>query len=57
LPPRIYNFNDIACKNEDCISHPSHAEGAPAIFYRTHDNQYACQYCGAVHTFKDIWNV
>ncbi|MEL3909171.1 MAG: bifunctional aspartate carbamoyltransferase catalytic subunit/aspartate carbamoyltransferase regulatory subunit [Treponemataceae bacterium] len=57
LPPRIYNFADIACKNTDCISHPIHAENAPAIFYRTHDNQYACQYCGTVHEFKNIWNV
>lgn len=55
LPPRIYNFKDIACKNENCISHPKYAEGAPAIFYRTADNHYACQYCGTVHSFKEIW--
>ena len=55
LPPRIYNFTDIACKNENCISHPKHAEGATALFYRTKDQQYACQYCGTVHSFKEIW--
>ncbi len=55
LPPRIYNFNDLACTNEACISHPSHVEGAPALFLRTSDNRYACEYCGKIHTFKEIW--
>lgn len=57
LPPRIYNFQDIACKNESCISHPQQAEGAPAIFYRTKDDQYACQYCGTIHSFYEIWKL
>src|SRR5690554_339427 len=55
LPPRIYNFDDLACNNEACISHPIHAEGVPARFTRTRDNRYACAYCGTVHTFKEIW--
>lgn len=55
LPPRIYNFDDLVCKNENCISRPSCAEGAPAIFHRTGDNKYVCQYCGTIHTFKEIW--
>lgn len=56
LPPRIYNFDDLACNNEACISHPSHNEGVPARFIRTRDNRYTCAYCGTVHTFKEIWN-
>ncbi len=56
LPPRIYNFEDLICKNEACVSHPAQAEGAPAIFYRTADGRYACQYCGTIHTFKEIWS-
>ncbi len=55
LPPRIYNFDDLSCNNEACISHPVHAEGVPARFIRTSDNRYACAYCGTVHTFKEIW--
>lgn len=55
LPPRIYNFEDLICKNEACVSHPAQSEGVPAIFYRTIDNRYACQYCGTIHTFKEIW--
>lgn len=56
LPPRIYNFDDLVCKNKDCVSHPAQAEGAPAVFLRTADNRYACRYCGTVHGFKEIWN-
>jgi aspartate carbamoyltransferase len=55
LPPRIYNFNDIGCANDACISHISHAENAPARFIRTDDGRYACEYCGRLHTFKEIW--
>lgn len=55
LPPRIYNFSDLSCNNEACISHPAQSEGAPAKFVRTNDNRYACEYCGRLHTFKEIW--
>ncbi len=55
LPPRIYNFDDLACNNENCISHPSHAEGVPAHFERTALNEYECVYCSALHTFEQIW--
>lgn len=56
LPPRIYNFSDLACTNEACISHPLHNEEVPALFERTSDNRYVCAYCGTIHTFKEIWN-
>ncbi|NCC11730.1 MAG: bifunctional aspartate carbamoyltransferase catalytic subunit/aspartate carbamoyltransferase regulatory subunit [Spirochaetia bacterium] len=55
LPPRIYNFEDLACTNEACISHPDQNEGVPALFYRTKDNHFACAFCGKNHTFKEIW--
>ena len=55
MPPRIYNFDDLACTNEACISHPDQNEGVPALFYRTKDNHFACAYCGKIHTFKEIW--
>ena len=55
MPPRIYNFDDLACTNEACISHPSQAEGVPALFTRTTDNKFACAYCGKSHSFKEIW--
>ncbi len=55
-PPRIYNFEDLACTNESCISHPDQGEGGvPAMFYRTKDNTFVCAYCNKTHTFKEIW--
>ena len=55
MPPRIYNFDDLCCQNEACISHPVNGEGVPAKFYRTRDGHYACAYCGKFHSFKEIW--
>ena len=55
MPPRIYNFDDLSCTNEACISHPAQSEGVPAMFYRTADNRFACAYCGKSHSFKEIW--
>jgi aspartate carbamoyltransferase len=55
LPPRIYNFDDLACTNEACISHPSHNEGVPARFSRTKDNRYVCAYCQNEHDYHTIW--
>ncbi len=56
MPPRIYNFEDMSCKNEACISAPESKEGVAAKFYRTKDGEYECAYCGHVHSFKEIWN-
>jgi protein pyrBI len=55
LPPRIYNFADIACTNSSCISHPSQSEGVPPVFHKTEDDHYVCKYCGCSHTFEEIW--
>ncbi len=55
LPPRIYNFNDLMCTNEACISNDSQNENVQAMFTKTHDNRYTCAYCGRVHTFKEIF--
>ena len=55
LPPRIYNFDDIMCINEACISNDKQSENVQAMFIKTHDNRYRCAYCGRVHTFKEIF--
>ena len=57
LPPRIYNLNEISCKNPDCISHPNHYENATTVFYRSEDNTFSCRYCEKPHTFREIWNL
>lgn len=56
MPPRIYNFDDLRCNNEACITHPANAENVPAKFIRTPDGHFACAYCGRFHTFKQIWS-
>ncbi len=55
MPPRIYNFDDLCCANEACISHPSQGEGVGSMFIRTADGHYACAYCGRFHSYKEIW--
>ncbi len=55
LPPRIYNFDDLSCRNEACISHPEHNEGVPPRFLRTRDNRYVCAYCHTEHNYQEIW--
>jgi len=55
MPPRVYNLDTISCRNEECISHPSHGENIPADFLKISENTFVCRYCEKVHTFKEIW--
>ncbi len=55
MPPRIYNFDTISCRNESCISHPSNGEYVPAEFYRVSGDIFICKYCEKPHSFKEIW--
>jgi aspartate carbamoyltransferase len=57
MPPRIYNFDEISCKNPDCISFPSHHEYASTVFYRAARNTFTCRYCEKPHRFKEIWDL
>ncbi|MGM0431972.1 MAG: aspartate carbamoyltransferase [Spirochaetota bacterium] len=56
LPPRIYNFENLSCRNENCISHPTQNEQVPADFWRTEHDEFVCEYCGTYHTYKEIWS-
>lgn len=56
LPPKIYNFEDLSCKNPNCISNPIHDEHVPAFFWKTPEDKFVCEYCGKVHSFKEIWD-
>lgn len=55
IPPEIYNFDLLACKNSECISHSSHEEGIPAHFYRVDTTTCVCRYCGKHYTTKEVW--
>ena len=59
MPPRIYNFDDIACKNDNCVSHPSHHEHVEASFVRKPDSDttFVCKWCEREHDYSEIWRV
>lgn len=55
MPPRIYNFDDLMCTNEACISNDTQSEHVMAMFNKTSDNKFSCAYCGRAHSFKEIF--
>lgn len=54
MPPRIYDFEKLSCKNLDCISHNNHQEHVIADFKRTRDNIFECKYCNFEHQYQEI---
>ncbi|PKL09026.1 MAG: bifunctional aspartate carbamoyltransferase catalytic subunit/aspartate carbamoyltransferase regulatory subunit, partial [Spirochaetae bacterium HGW-Spirochaetae-7] len=58
MPPRIYKFDDIACRNENCVSHPSHEEHVEASFVRKGGTDtFVCRWCEKEHDYPEIWRV
>lgn len=57
MPPRIYGFDEISCKNENCVSGPKHNEGVTTEFLRKSGSTFVCRYCEREHAFRDIWDV
>lgn len=57
MPPRIYGFEEISCKNENCISHPQHNEGVVTEFLRKTGSTFICKYCEREHSYRDIWDI
>lgn len=57
MPPRIYNFDEISCKNEICISHPSRYENIATDFYRSSTRTFICHYCDTSHKYDEIWDI
>ncbi len=57
MPPRIYKFSEISCKNPDCITWPEAYQHIPPYFYRSHDNTFTCKYCEKRHEYSDIWDI
>ncbi len=54
LPPKIYNFDEIQCKNENCITYPKNGENVGASFVRVGD-KLVCEYCETPHEYSEIW--
>lgn len=57
IPPRIYNFDEISCKNDNCISHPDQVQQVMQEFYRSAQSTFVCKYCERPHDFEKIWDV
>ncbi|MFH0978882.1 MAG: aspartate carbamoyltransferase [Candidatus Woesearchaeota archaeon] len=53
-PPRIYDFDELACPNEACISHPDNHEGIKAEFLRRGEG-FDCKYCDTHHSYQQLW--
>lgn len=65
VPPRVYNFKDITCKNTACVSHPQNLQHEVfAFFMRSRGSEsdgpdkvaFACKYCETQHSFWEIWS-
>jgi len=54
MPPRIYGFDEIRCKNENCITNPAHGENVTASFVQV-DGKFVCEYCETPHEYHEIW--
>jgi len=57
MPPRIYGFDEISCKNENCIANPKHNEGVVTEFLRKTGSTFVCKYCEREHSFREIWDI
>ena len=57
MPPRVYNFDQISCKNENCISHPEHHQHVLPEFIRADGTTFSCIYCEKPHKFEEIWDI
>jgi len=57
MPPKIYNFAEISCKNPECITFPAAFQHVPPFFYRSGDQTFTCRYCGRRHDYGDIWDI
>ncbi|MBL8968887.1 MAG: aspartate carbamoyltransferase [Spirochaetaceae bacterium] len=63
MPPRIYSFDEISCKNPACVSAPAHQEGLSPEFLRKAPaagesaTTFVCKYCEKEHAFREIWDV
>jgi aspartate carbamoyltransferase len=57
MPPKIYNFAEISCKNPECITFPAAYQHVAPHFYRTGGATFTCRYCGKRHDYGDIWDL
>ena len=56
MPPRLYNFSQLSCKNLDCIAHRDHEEHVVSEFIRTKNSLFECIYCEYHHQYDELWD-
>ncbi|MCK5735731.1 MAG: bifunctional aspartate carbamoyltransferase catalytic subunit/aspartate carbamoyltransferase regulatory subunit, partial [Spirochaetaceae bacterium] len=56
MPPKIYKFSEISCKNSDCVTYPDAFQHVSPYFFRSEGETFTCRYCGKRHAYGDIWN-
>ncbi|MFP4363274.1 MAG: aspartate carbamoyltransferase [Spirochaetia bacterium] len=57
MPPRVYNFKEISCKNENCVSRAENSENILPEFLRSGNSSFVCKYCEREHSYKEIWDI
>ncbi|WGS64693.1 bifunctional aspartate carbamoyltransferase catalytic subunit/aspartate carbamoyltransferase regulatory subunit [Marinitoga aeolica] len=57
LPPKVYGFEELRCKNENCITNPIHGENVKGSFIKDENGNLVCEYCETPHNYDEIWNI
>ena len=55
MPPAIYNFEEISCKNPGCISNKEYHENIVTYFTRSSNDKFICKYCNKSYNYNEIW--
>lgn len=57
MPPQIYKFEEISCKNPECVTWPMACQHVPPSFFNSGKKIFTCQYCGRDHEYREIWDI
>ncbi|WP_175420039.1 bifunctional aspartate carbamoyltransferase catalytic subunit/aspartate carbamoyltransferase regulatory subunit [Marinitoga sp. 1154] len=57
LPPKVYGFEELRCKNENCITNPIYGENVKGSFIKDEKGQLICEYCETPHDYNEIWDI
>lgn len=55
MPPAIFNFEEISCKNSSCISHRDNHENIVTFFNKSARDKFVCKYCNKSYSYNEIW--
>jgi len=55
MPPAIFNFKEISCKNSNCISSKDNHENIVTYFNKSSNDKFICKYCSKSYSYDEIW--